>query len=74
MEIEKKYALLDTDFIVRKIIAKKNENDHLIDKLLEFDDYNFVCHEKVLEKISAYSCFGEAEWLTLFCGKFCKMA
>lgn len=43
MEIDRKYALLDTDFLYKSHIAR-NANDHtLADFVIDFPDYEFFC-------------------------------
>lgn len=45
MGADKKYALLDTDFLYKSHLARNAENHTLIDFVMEFPDYEFFCHE-----------------------------
>lgn len=45
MEIDKKYALLDTDFLYQAHLARNTANHTLAESVLNFDDYEFFCHE-----------------------------
>lgn len=44
---KKKCALLDTDFISKLHITRKDDENRLIDRVLELPDYQFVCHEQI---------------------------
>jgi hypothetical protein len=44
---EKKYALLDTDFISKTHLIRKDEDNKLIDKMLQLPDYELYCHEQI---------------------------
>lgn len=54
MEIDRKYALLDTDFLYKSHIAR-NANDHtLADFVIDFPDYEFFCHEMIKEELTRH--------------------
>ena len=58
-----KYALLDTDFIIKTIIAKKDDNQHLLDLLLNNNSFTYVCHEITLKELSIHDTCGAFSWL-----------
>lgn len=41
-----KYALLDTDFISKMHLIRKDEENKLIDRIMELPSYIFFCHEQ----------------------------
>lgn len=45
--VKQKYALLDTDFISKLHITRKDDDNRLIDRILEMPDYIFACHEQI---------------------------
>ena len=47
MEIDKKYTLLDTDFLYKSYLARNANNHTLIDFVIEFSEYEFFCHEMI---------------------------
>lgn len=61
--INKKYALLDTDFISKMHIIRKDDQHKLIDKIMEMPNYVFYCHEQVKIEISRHDIAESAEWL-----------
>ena len=63
MSVGKKKALLDADFVIKSVIAKKDESNHLIDLLLEDQTFEFFCHEKILTEVAAHDVEGASEWL-----------
>lgn len=42
-----KYALLDTDFISKMHLIRKDEQNRLIDKIITMPNYTFYCHEQI---------------------------
>ncbi len=52
MDKNKKYALLDTDFIYKCHLARNAENHTLAELVLNFEDYEFFCHEMVREELA----------------------
>lgn len=42
-----KYALLDTDFISKLHITRKDDNNRMIDRVLELPGFCFVCHAQI---------------------------
>lgn len=54
MEKNKKYALLDTDFIYKCHLVRNAENHTLAELVLNFEDYEFFCHEMVREELARH--------------------
>ena len=54
MEIDKKYALLDTDFLYKAHLARNTANHTLAEFVLNFDDYEFFCHEMIKEELTRH--------------------
>lgn len=54
MEIDKKYALLDTDFLYKAHLARNKRNHTLAELVLGFDDYEFFCHEMIKEELTRH--------------------
>ncbi len=54
MEIDKKYALLDTDFLYKSHLARNAKNHTLTDFVIEFSEYEFFCHEMIKEELSRH--------------------
>ena len=42
-----KYALLDTDFISKMHLIRKDDQNKLIDKIMVMPNYTFYCHEQI---------------------------
>ncbi len=59
---ERKYAVLDTDFI-SKANTVRYENHILADEVLSFPDYCFYAHEKLLHELKGKGTEGTAGWL-----------
>lgn len=58
-----KYALLDTDFISKMHLIRKDEENHLIDRIMEMPNYHFYCHVQVRIELERHNIAGEPEWL-----------
>lgn len=54
MEKAKKYALLDTDFIYKAHLARNSESNTLAELILNFEDYDFFCHEVIKEELTRH--------------------
>lgn len=54
MEKDKKYALLDTDFIYKSHLARNAADHTLAELVLNFEDYEFFCHEIVKEELTRH--------------------
>lgn len=53
--IKKKCALLDTDFISKLHITRKDDQNRLIDRILELPGYRFVCHEQIATELGRHN-------------------
>lgn len=54
MGIDKKYALLDTDFLYKSHLARNAKNHTLTDFVIEFAEYEFFCHEMIKKELSRH--------------------
>ena len=54
MGVDKKYALLDTDFLYKSHLARNAANHTLTDFVMEFPDYEFFCHEMIKEELTRH--------------------
>ena len=54
MEMDKKYALLDTDFLYKSHLARNAKNHTLTDFVMEFAEYEFFCHEMIKKELSRH--------------------
>jgi len=54
METDKKYALLDTDFIYKAHLARNAVNHTLAELVVDFNDYEFFCHEIIKEELTRH--------------------
>lgn len=61
---EKKYALLDTDFISKTHLIRKDEDNKLIERIVQLPDYEFYCHEQIRTELLRHNIAGSPEWLT----------
>ena len=68
-----KLAILDTDFIIKGCIAKSDNANRLMDRILELPDYKFYCHEQTLVELSDHD-NDALTWLTdkISNGHVCK--
>lgn len=58
-----KYALLDTDFISKMHLIKKDEQNRLIDRIMEMPNYQFFCHQQIRIELKRHNISGSLEWL-----------
>ena len=54
MEKQKKYALLDTDFIFKSHLAHDPLCNTLADIIITFEGYEFFCHKMILDELSRH--------------------
>lgn len=54
MGMYKKYALLDTDFLYKSHLARNKDNHTLTDFVMDFEDYDFFCHEMIKEELTRH--------------------
>lgn len=57
MDKDKKYALLDTDFLYKSHLAKTKENHTLADLVMGFEEYEFFCHEMIKEELTRHEIY-----------------
>lgn len=62
MSIILKYAIVDTDFVSKSNIIK-TEDRVLADEVLEFPEYKFFCHQKMVEELEDHGTGASREWL-----------
>ena len=55
---KKKYALLDTDFISKMHLIRKDDENKLIDKIMAMPDYIFYCHEQISVELLRHNIAG----------------
>lgn len=58
-----KYALLDTDFISKMFLIRKDAQKKLIDKIMAMPNYTFYCHEQIKKELLQHDISGSPEWL-----------
>lgn len=51
---DKKYALLDTDFLYKSYLAQDDAQNTLADIVISFQEYEFFCHSMILEELSKH--------------------
>ncbi len=61
---KKKYALLDTDFISKTHLIRKDDENKLIERIVQLQDYEFYCHEQIRIELLRHNIAGSPEWLT----------
>lgn len=52
-EISKK-ALLDTDFLFKTQLAQNRNHEPLADLIMQFEGYDFFCHEKIISELHTH--------------------
>lgn len=57
-----KYALLDTDFISKMHLIRKDDQNKLIDKIMSMPDYVFYCHKQIGVELARHNIAGSPEW------------
>ena len=50
-----KYALLDTDFISKMHLIRKDDHNKLIDKIMAMPGYCFYCHKQIQVEIMRHN-------------------
>lgn len=58
----KKYALLDTDFVSKMHLIRKDDQNKLIDKIMAMPDYFFYCHEQISIELFRHNIKAVSEW------------
>lgn len=57
-----KCALLDTDFISKLYITRKDDENRRIDRVMELPGYQFACHEQITKELSRHNA-SAIDWL-----------
>lgn len=57
-----KYALLDTDFISKMHLIRKDNQNKLIDKIMEMPNYSYYCHKQIRGELARHNIVGVPEW------------
>ena len=60
---KEKYALLDTDFISKTHLIRKDEDNRLIDRIVEMPGYRFYCHEQIKTELARHNIDNSPLWL-----------
>lgn len=60
---KEKYALLDTDFISKTHLIRKDEQNKMIDWIMEMQGYRFYCHEQIKIELTRHNIGNSPEWL-----------
>ncbi len=70
--MKEKYALLDTDFISKTHLIRKDEENKLIDRITEMPGYRFYCHEQIKTELQRRYCRVPCEQVIdeMYAGKF----
>lgn len=61
--MKEKYALLDTDFISKTHMIRKDDQNKLIDRITEMPGYHFYCHEQIKTELLRHNIAGSPDWL-----------
>jgi hypothetical protein len=61
--VKEKYALLDTDFISKTHLVRKDDQDRLIDRITKMPGYRFFCHEQIRTELRRHNIAGSPNWL-----------
>lgn len=57
-----KHALLDTDFISKMHLIRKDEQNKLIDKVMSMPNYIFYCHKQISIELARHNIVGVSRW------------
>ena len=60
---KEKYALLDTDFISKTHLIRKDDQNRMIDRIIEMQGYRFYCHEQIKTELARHNIGNSSEWL-----------
>lgn len=58
-----KYALFDTDFISKMHLIRKDNENHLIYRIMKMPNYRFYYHDQIRIELSRHNIGGSPEWL-----------
>ena len=57
-----KYALLDTDFISKTHLIRRDDQNRLIDKIMEIPNYTFYCHKQISIELLRHNVAEVPKW------------
>ena len=60
---KEKYALLDTDFISKTHLIRRDDENKMIDRIMEMREYRFYCHEQIRIELAEHNTGNASEWL-----------
>ena len=60
---KEKYALLDTDFISKTHLIRKDDQNKMIDRIMEMQGYQFFCHEQIRTELKRHNIGNSPAWL-----------
>ena len=60
---KEKYALLDTDFISKTHLIRKDDQNKMIDRIMEMQGYQFFCHEQIKIELKRHNIGNSPAWL-----------
>ena len=60
---KEKYALLDTDFISKTHLIRKDDQNKMIDRVMELPEYRFYCHEQIRTELARHDIGDSPEWV-----------
>lgn len=60
---KEKYALLDTDFISKTHLIRKDDRNKMIDRIMEMQGYRFYCHEQIKTELARHNIGDSLGWL-----------
>lgn len=60
---KEKHAILDTDFISKTYMIRKDDQNKMIDRIMEMQGYKFYCHEQVKIELERHNKGNLTEWL-----------
>lgn len=63
MTEEKRYAILDTDFVSKTTIIQASPEKVLAARVLAFPEYEFYCHKMMVEELGRHGTRKAQEWL-----------
>ena len=63
MAVQKKIALLDTDFVSKTHIVQVDAAHHLADLAINLPDYSYCCHQMTVVELSKHGIAGAPQWL-----------
>lgn len=63
MAEEKRYAILDTDFVSKTNLIQADAQDILADRVMNFPGFEFYCHSMLVEELGRHGTIPAQTWL-----------